>query len=1086
MPAAAPSSAIAAAPPRCVLIIRPDSYGDLVLAVPALTALRQAWPAETRLCLLVRAGYEDLASLFPPGIEWRTAAVHPYNSPPTGQRPAIEQLQRDLADLTPDLIVAGSYTHTWLEPLVASFFVQAREVSFQSPPLSEAWTADLIAGYGVDPAAHFTETIDVRADVLEWEKNLLLADHLLGYPVARRRPRVDVPAEMNRRASGLLRKLGLANRPWAACGPAGTANLTIKAWPEESFAEVVAWLHRTHDLPTLLIGHRSEADRLGRVAEMAKSRGAPECPIWLGETGEMPLLAGLLKRASIYYGNDTGTLHLAGALERPLAAIYGGGHWPRFLPVARRQLVVYHPMPCFGCGWNCYFGDAPCVKNIPVPLVQAAIGRLLADPKAEGDELVGAGTLADNARALTLRMVGDLARKENVVQSQQAGLEQMGADLYHAKLRGDTLEQQFSWSTGHIRQLQEEAAAAQARYEQATADLKVWFNQEFVTAQANYERTTTDLKLWFAQQRDDLTAQIQSGARHAAELYAQLRRLRHQLRVRDGRISRAQGRLADRQQRLDRLQVAYWETADGLTAAAKRIAELDERARLLDSQLVTLKSRTLGQTAADAFWRNVGGWLRKRIVRHFNGDLRQRPLPPLPKISIVTPVFNAADTLAETIESVLRQEYPGLEYILVDGGSTDGSAEIIERYRPQLARVISEPDRGMYDAIAKGFAVAEGEVFGYLNADDFYEPGGLRRVGEFFQRHPRTDVVYHEDTVDVVGWRFPNVAQPRMVDFEQMLAGHNLFQDGIFFRRAAYERAGGLRRNLRLAGDWELWTRLLAFGSRFRRSGAHVSCFRVRAGQLSADMDAYRAEQQQALEDLRRLRPGWRRAVDLPAHWLRQLSVWTENLARNRRLIFPIDFTEMPPPPGIPMKEQPGAPRCPITGQMPDRLLFSSRDTRFGDARIHRFYHCAESHLAVIDPPMSAGDLGALYAEHYSNPAPQVLPPDPGSGSPYRNFRGGGWLDRWSLRARLDEPAAGRLGVTWGDKTGVELLSILRGLKAPDDAAVSLLDVGCFEGHLLDELKTRTGWNPTPTPPKAPGSAAATKSGTLPPNSPQR
>ena len=132
----------------------------------------------------------------------------------------------------------------------------------------------------------------------------------------------------------------------------------------------------------------------------------------------------------------------------------------------------------------------------------------------------------------------------------------------------------------------------------------------------------------------------------------------------------------------------------------------------------------------------------------------------------VTPVFNRAAHLAETLESVLRQEYPELEYIVVDGSSTDGTLDIICRYEarndfPQrISLVISEPDQGMYDAIAKGFERASGDIYCYLNADDLFECDGLRSVGEYFSQHPETQVVYHEDVVLVDGWKFPMCGNP--------------------------------------------------------------------------------------------------------------------------------------------------------------------------------------------------------------------------------------------------------------------------------------------------------------------------------------
>ena len=121
----------------------------------------------------------------------------------------------------------------------------------------------------------------------------------------------------------------------------------------------------------------------------------------------------------------------------------------------------------------------------------------------------------------------------------------------------------------------------------------------------------------------------------------------------------------------------------------------------------------------------------------------------LPSISIVTPSYNQAQYLDETITSVLDQNYPKLSYAVTDGGSTDGSAEVIERYKDRLAFSVSEPDKGQSDAIVKGMNEVSGEILAYLNSDDMLAPGVLQYVGAYFAEHPEVDAVYgHRIIVD--------------------------------------------------------------------------------------------------------------------------------------------------------------------------------------------------------------------------------------------------------------------------------------------------------------------------------------------------
>ena len=112
-----------------------------------------------------------------------------------------------------------------------------------------------------------------------------------------------------------------------------------------------------------------------------------------------------------------------------------------------------------------------------------------------------------------------------------------------------------------------------------------------------------------------------------------------------------------------------------------------------------------------------------------------------PKISIVTPSFNQGKYIEQTIQSVLDQDYPNLEYIIIDGGSTDETVEIIKKYEHKIHYWVSEPDKGQTDGINKGFAKCTGEIFNWINSDDYYEPGTFYKLAKLFTEHPYVDVV---------------------------------------------------------------------------------------------------------------------------------------------------------------------------------------------------------------------------------------------------------------------------------------------------------------------------------------------------------
>ncbi len=180
-----------------------------------------------------------------------------------------------------------------------------------------------------------------------------------------------------------------------------------------------------------------------------------------------------------------------------------------------------------------------------------------------------------------------------------------------------------------------------------------------------------------------------------------------------------------------------------------------------------------------------------------------------PTVSIITPSYNQAQFLEETIVSVLDQDYSKIEYIIIDGKSTDGSVDIIRKYEDRLAYWVSEPDNGQCHAINKGFKRASGDVIAWLNSDDVYRPGAIREVVKSFHDHP--------DAVAVIGGCALVDAERNVFSFkkpidlnpQRLLCGGGIpGQPAVFFRRELLERVGGLREDLHYILDWEYWLRV--------------------------------------------------------------------------------------------------------------------------------------------------------------------------------------------------------------------------------------------------------------------------------------
>jgi len=212
---------------------------------------------------------------------------------------------------------------------------------------------------------------------------------------------------------------------------------------------------------------------------------------------------------------------------------------------------------------------------------------------------------------------------------------------------------------------------------------------------------------------------------------------------------------------------------------------------------------------------------------------------PWPRISIVTPSLNQGHYIEQAIRSVLLQGYPNLELIVLelivaDGGSFDDSAGTIARYEAWLTYWVSEPDAGPANALNKGFSAASGDIYGFLNADDFFLEGSLRKVALEFQAHPAADVISgHGYFVNAAGATRVPVFSDRW-HLDRFLHGTCvLFQPATFFRRSWFEKAKGFKAS-RSTWDMELWADLALAGAAFHTTDAFLAAFRLHSGSITA------------------------------------------------------------------------------------------------------------------------------------------------------------------------------------------------------------------------------------------------------------
>lgn len=840
-------SHLAAPAPRAALLLKVDTLGDLVVFAPVLQSLRSAWP-ETRIVVVIRRAYLELAPLLVSSadprvgrpIEWLPTTLDPFAQGPEADPAEVNRLRDTIAALNPEVVAAATSRRNWLEVALAAAVPHARRIALGTSSEDEFFATRLRVALGLNASHVFAEQIPVPVDEPDWRANFHLVDALLGRTADRAAPSLTLDPALGLSASGFLAQHALAPGRYVVCAAAGFANVRLKTWPAERFGAALRHLRDRHGLPAILIGHESEAAHLEAVR--AAAGGAT---IWLGREGSLPELAALLSQAALFFGNDTGAMHLAAALDRPVVAVFGGGTWPRFVPAARRGAAVVHPLPCFGCGWDCAFGDAPCLGEITVADATTALDHALqSDATFEVQPVrhLSPETLAviDKA-ALRYRetQAGHLARQHKLEELTALSREKDG-EIASLKAVCDEREKTIFILDGHVRNFQAENAAIKA-------DKGV------------LEKTLAALP-----------ADAAKSAQTIADLVVHTRNIEALLKHRDAEIAEAKTSAANRAAGLHDLEhakhygrlLAEKETAiqslrEGLAAREAVIKQLSAESTGFTAALRKLWI-ALSAHGREKWWRPFDAWLFKRVVEDYwmqIGILRHydpRPLrwddrlpgprradAALPQIAVVTPSYGQERFVERTLRSVLDQVYPKLLYVVQDGGSKDRSAEIIARYAARLHHWESVRDHGQADAIQRGFAhvsaqLGPDDLMAWVNSDDLLAPGSLRFVAEYFAAHPDVDVLYghriiiDDDDRDVGRWIMPR-HRPATLEWIDYVP-----QETMFWRKRAWDLAGGIDPSFQFALDWDLLARFQQAGCHLVRVPYFLGAFRVHAEQKTS------------------------------------------------------------------------------------------------------------------------------------------------------------------------------------------------------------------------------------------------------------
>lgn len=248
--------------------------------------------------------------------------------------------------------------------------------------------------------------------------------------------------------------------------------------------------------------------------------------------------------------------------------------------------------------------------------------------------------------------------------------------------------------------------------------------------------------------------------------------------------------------------------------------------------------------------------------------------PDSPLVTIITPSYNQGRYLESTIRSVLEQDYPRIEYIIIDGGSTDESLAIIQRFSKRLAYWESQPDRGQAQAVNKGLQRSRGEILSWLNSDDLLAPGAVGKAVKVLQDHSEIDVVYGRlARIDDSGKPVPtpNLPKDRVeFDLNHVIDECIVNQPGSFWRRRIMDRVGLLDERLIYSLDYQYWIRMALAGAKFKRIEAVVAHFRLSVGSKTVGQTAAQAvEQFHTLEETLEL-PDMAQRLDITADQLQR------------------------------------------------------------------------------------------------------------------------------------------------------------------------------------------------------------------------
>lgn len=340
-----------------ILASNPDTIGDMLLRQPMYRALQAAGH---ELCLIIRPLLEPVVPMVAPGARIIVCSERLYEPALSARTEGLEGVIAQARSFEPDLLLIAPFQWTALDERLGLELAGVPCIAMTGKRFMGPRSAPMQANLRV------TRSVPVTEEMPELAKNQALAAAVLGRAVELADPVLEAHPEQLEVADVELTRAGLtADTYWVAC--IGDSQFTrVRNWDVSRWAELLSHWARRWSRRFLLVGHESESATMREVAALMPE-GAGTTAIWTGRgDGDLRTLIGLIARSRGYIGRDTGPMHIAAALGKPLLTVFGGGTWPRFLPAARTSVSLTLSVPCAGCGWMCHLDRSHCIKDVSV------------------------------------------------------------------------------------------------------------------------------------------------------------------------------------------------------------------------------------------------------------------------------------------------------------------------------------------------------------------------------------------------------------------------------------------------------------------------------------------------------------------------------------------------------------------------------------------------------------------------------------------------------------------------------------------------------------------------------------------------